>query len=260
MKTRTPLVMANWKQHGSEAALTDWLTSVSAIDLPEICRVLCVPLPYLAKLRQQRAELQSQVQAGAQLVSAFRGGAYTGEVSAAMLSEFQVAYSLIGHSERRQWFDETASARRGQLSALWQAGITPVLCVGETALEHQQGQTCEVLMRQLAEVLDGQATAGPLVLAYEPVFAIGSGKPLSAQSAQQMHQQLRLMLKRWYSAADCQRIRILYGGSVNNQNAGEYLRQDDIDGVLVGSGSLQAGAFNALCHAVVHAVTPLVPA
>ena len=259
MKTRTPLVMANWKQHGSEAALTDWLTSVSAMDLPKMCRVLCVPLPYLARLRQIRAELHSQVQAGSQLVSAFCGGAYTGEVSAAMLSEFQVAYTLVGHSERRQWLDETASARRSQLNALWQAGITPVLCVGETALEHQQGQTFEVLSRQLAEVLDGQ-TAGPLVLAYEPVFAIGSGKPLSAQSAQHIHQQLRLMLGRWYSAADCQRIRILYGGSVNKQNAGEYLRQDDIDGVLVGSGSLQAGGFNALCHAVAQAVTPLAPA
>ncbi len=253
--TRTPLVMANWKQHGSETALLDWLVSVSAIDLPQICRVLAVPLPYLSKLRQSRALLKSRVQAAAQLVSAFSGGAYTGEVSAAMLSEFAVTYTLVGHSERRQWLQETAPSRKNQLQALWQEKITPVLCVGESATEYQQGLTVQVLQQQLAEVLDGPATVGPLVLAYEPVFAIGSGQPLSAAAAQQVHQQLRQLLQQWYSAAECQQIRILYGGSVNSQNAGEYLRQTDIDGVLVGSGSLQAASFNALCHAVVDVVS-----
>ena len=254
--TRTPLVMANWKQHGSEIALTDWLNSVSAVDLPQLCRVLCVPLPYLARLRQNRAVLNSPVLAGAQVVSAFCGGAYTGEVSAAMLREFVVAYTLVGHSERRQWLQETAASRRAQLNALWQQGITPVLCVGETAIEHQQGQTLAILQQQLAEVLDGQPQCGPLALAYEPVFAIGSGQPLGAAAAQLVHQQLRTMLHRWYSAADCRKIHILYGGSVNSQNAGDFLRQADIDGVLVGSASLPAVGFNALCQAIMAAVTP----
>lgn len=248
--TRTQLVMANWKQQGSEPALTQWLSEVSVPDLAELSRVLCVPLPYLAALRQQRAALQSAVLAGAQLVSAWTGGAYTGEVSAAMLAEFDVAYTLVGHSERRQWLLETADSRRAQLAALWQQGITPVLCVGETAVQHQQGQTVDVLWQQLAEVLAPQPAPGPLVLAYEPVFAIGSGQPLSAPDAQQVHQKLRQLLQQWYSAADCQQIRILYGGSVNSNNAAEYLRYPDIDGVLVGSGSLKADSFNALCRTI----------
>lgn len=248
--TRTQLVMANWKQQGSEQALKQWLSEVSVPELTAISRVLCVPLPYLAALRQQRAALQSPVLAGAQLVSAWTGGAYTGEVSAAMLREFGVAYTLVGHSERRQWLQETADSRRAQLAALWQQGITPVLCVGETAAQHQQGQTFAVLWQQLAEVLDTQPAVGPLVLAYEPVFAIGSGQPLSAPEAQQVHQQLRQLLQHWYSAVDCQQIRILYGGSVNSNNAAEYLRYPDIDGVLVGSGSLKTDSFNTLCRAI----------
>lgn len=252
--TRTVLVMANWKQQGSEPAVKAWLHGVNALELTQISRVLCVPLPYLVALKQQHSKLQSKVLAGAQLVSPWTGGAYTGEVSAAMLKEFAVTYTLVGHSERRQWLQEPAASRRAQIVALWQQQITPVLCVGETAEQYQHEQTFTVLQQQLAEVFDHLAERGPLVLAYEPVFAIGSGHPLSATQAQAVHQQLRLLLQNWYHAADCQQIPILYGGSVNSTNAADYLRYPDIDGVLVGSSSLQADSFNALCVAIQNAI------
>lgn len=253
--SRTVLAMANWKQHGSEAAIKAWLQGVGALELAQISRVLCVPQPYLAALRHQCNALQAKVLAGAQVVSPWTGGAYTGEVSAAMLKEFAITYTLVGHSERRQWLQEPAQSRCAQIAALWQQQITPVLCVGETAAQYQQGQTFTVLQQQLAEVFDQLPARGPIVLAYEPVFAIGSGQPLSAPQAQAVHQQLRLLLQNWYHAADCQQISILYGGSVNSENAGEYLQYADIDGVLVGSSSLQAESFNTLCLAIQNAIS-----
>ncbi len=205
------------------------------------CHVaLCVPAPYLAQVQMLRAG--SQLDLGAQDVSQHVNGAYTGEVSAAMLKEFGVRYAIVGHSERRQYHGETDAVVAEKAKTALAAGLTPIVCVGETLAEREAGKTEEVVKRQLAAVIHTNGHCiSEVGVAYEPVWAIGTGKTATPDQAQQVHALLRAQLRAASDHAD--RIHILYGGSMNAANAASLLSQPDIDGGLVGGASLKAADF-----------------
>jgi len=209
---------------------------------------LCVPYPYLA---QARAVLDgSKVAWGAQDVSEHAQGAWTGEVSGAMLADFGCRYALVGHSERRAFFGDTDAVVAAKFSAALKAGLTPVLCVGETLAEREAGTTGEVVTRQIDAVLakEGIAAFAHAVVAYEPVWAIGTGRTAAPQLAQQVHSMIRDRFAR-DSTDIADGLRILYGGSVKANNAAELFSQPDIDGGLIGGASLLAADFLAICGA-----------
>jgi len=216
-------------------------------DQPPACAVaVAVPAPYLAQVREL---LQgSAVALGAQDVSRHEQGAYTGEVSAAMLGDFGVRYCLAGHSERRQYHGETDELVAAKARQLLAHGITPIVCVGETLAEREAGRTQAVVARQLGAVLD-QVGAGAerIVVAYEPVWAIGTGRTATPQEAQQVHAALRAQLAG--ALAQAAHVPVLYGGSMNAGNAAELLAQPDIDGGLIGGAALKAPDFLKIIHA-----------
>jgi triosephosphate isomerase len=205
-----------------------------------------VPSPYLS---QVGALIKgSAVELGAQDVSQHEAGAYTGEVSAAMLRDFGTRYVLVGHSERRQYHAETDVLVALKAQRALAAGITPIVCVGETLAEREGGRTEEIVKRQLAAVIHTNGHCiSEIVVAYEPVWAIGTGKTASPEQAQQVHAVLRAQLRAATAQAD--RVQILYGGSMNAGNAAQLLSQTDIDGGLVGGASLKAPDFLAIIAA-----------
>jgi triosephosphate isomerase len=232
--TQTRLVAGNWKMHGSRAsnsALLDALLKGIGHERGVECAV-CPPFPYLQQVSER---LQGSVIAwGAQNVSEHPQGAYTGEVSAAMIKEFGSRYVIVGHSERRQLFAESDAQVAAKFVAAQAAALTPILCVGETLQEREAGRTEEVVARQLEAVLK-KTDFGKAVLAYEPVWAIGTGRNATPEQAQEVHQFLRARL-----SPD---VRILYGGSVKPQNAAAIFRMRDVDGGLIGGASLAAQDF-----------------
>jgi triosephosphate isomerase len=229
--------------NGSLAANEALLTSLAqGLAVPPTCAiVLCVPAPYLAQVQALKAAhgSLSVVELGAQDVSAHASGAYTGEVSAAMLKDLGCRYVIVGHSERRQYHVETDALVADKARAALAVGITPIVCVGETLDEREAGRTEEVVKRQLAAVIHANGHCiSEIVLAYEPVWAIGTGKTASPEEAQLVHAVLRAQLK---AATDqSARVKILYGGSMNAANAASLLAQPDIDGGLIGGASLKA--------------------
>ncbi len=240
--TKKKLIAGNWKMNGSieanEALVRAVVTGMGAD--PGCLAALCVPAPYLAQLQSLRHG--STLELGAQDVSAHGQGAYTGEVSAAMLKEFGVRYAIVGHSERRQYHFETDQLVADKAKAALAHGITPIVCVGETLAQREAGQTEEVVKRQLAAVIHTNGHCiSEVVVAYEPVWAIGTGKTASPQQAQQVHAVLRAQLKA--ATAHSERVHILYGGSMNAANAASLLAQPDIDGGLIGGASLKAPDF-----------------
>jgi triosephosphate isomerase len=239
--TKKKLIAGNWKMNGSIEANDSLVRAVLAgLGSPGCAVAVCVPAPYLAQLQMLRAS--SALELGAQDVSAHDKGAYTGEVSAAMLREFGVRYAIVGHSERRQYHGETDALVADKAKAALAQGITPIVCVGETLAEREAGQTEEVVKRQLAAVIHTNGHCiSELVVAYEPVWAIGTGKTASPEMAQAVHAVLRAQLKAATPQAD--RVQILYGGSMNAANAAELLAQSDIDGGLIGGASLKAADF-----------------
>jgi len=235
------LIAGNWKMNGSIAA-NDALVRAVAAGLQEAaCTVaVCVPAPYLAQVQMLRHG--TALELGAQDVSRHEQGAYTGEVSAAMLREFGVRYVIVGHSERRQYHGETDAVVADKAKAALAHGITPIVCVGETLAEREAGQTEEVVKRQLAAVIHGNGHCiSEIVVAYEPVWAIGTGRTASPEQAQQVHAVLRAQLRAATPHAD--RVPILYGGSMNAANAASLLAQPDVDGGLIGGASLKAPDF-----------------
>jgi triosephosphate isomerase len=185
---------------------------------------------------------------GAQDVSAQESGAYTGEVSAAMLKDFGTRYAIVGHSERRQYHGETDATVAAKATRALAAGITPIVCVGETLAEREAGRTEEVVKRQLAAVIHANGHCiSEIVVAYEPVWAIGTGKTATPEMAQQVHAVLRAQLQAASEHAD--RVHILYGGSMNAANAEQLLAQPDIDGGLVGGAALKAADFSTIIAA-----------
>ncbi len=235
---RQPLVAGNWKMHGNRAANRALLDAIVAGAGTGAEMAVCVPFPYLAQAAERLAG--TPVAWGAQNVSEHAQGAYTGEVSAAMLAEFGCRYVIVGHSERRSLYGETDELVAAKFSAVQAAGLRPILCVGETLAERDAGRTEEVVARQLDAVLAKHAKA-PTVLAYEPVWAIGTGRTATPEQAQEIHAFLR---KRVAHGA-----RILYGGSVKPQNASAIFAMPDVDGGLIGGASLVAEDFLAIARA-----------
>ncbi len=210
--------------------------------------LVCAPFVYLGLVQQHVSG--SNLAWGAQNVSEHQAGAYTGEVSAAMLSDFGCSHVIVGHSERRALYGETDAVVARKFSAAAAAGMTPVLCVGETLEERERGETAQVTGRQLQAVIDhaGVAALAHAVLAYEPVWAIGTGRTASADQAQQVHHELRARVAET-DAGVAGALRILYGGSVKGSNAAELFAMADIDGGLIGGASLDAGEFVTICRA-----------
>ena len=242
------LIAGNWKMNGSLAdnealvrALVAGLATAGGCDA-----AVAVPAPYLAQV--QALVQGSALALAAQDVSQHASGAFTGEVSAAMLREFGVRYVLVGHSERRQFHGETDADVAVKAQRALASGITPIVCVGETLAERESGQTEAVVKRQLAAVIhvNGHCIS-EVVVAYEPVWAIGTGKTATPEQAQLVHAVLRAQLA---AASDqAPRIRLLYGGSMNAANAAQLLAQPDIDGGLVGGASLKAADFQVIMAA-----------
>ena len=247
---RTPLVAGNWKMHGNRASNRALLDAVLA-GIKPLSRVecaVCVPYPYLG---EAAAQLKGTALAlGAQNLSEHAQGAYTGEVSAPMLKEFDCRYALVGHSERRQLYGETDAAVAAKFTAAAGQGITPVLCLGETLAEREAGRTEEVVGRQLDAVLQSNEKKifGQAIVAYEPVWAIGTGRTATPQMASEAHASLRALLVEKFGEAG-REPRILYGGSVKKENAAALFALPDVDGGLIGGASLVAADFVAIVQA-----------
>lgn len=243
---RTPLIIANWKMHGTQAGLVELATAIAA-DAAGCVDVAVLPpfvyIPAIAAALQGKA-----VAVGAQTVADhIEDGAFTGEVSARMLVEVGCRYVAVGHSERREYYGATDELVAQQFMAAKQAGLIPILCVGESLAEREAGQTDAVVKRQLAAVL-AVSDFADAVLAYEPVWAIGTGKTATPEQAQAVHAMLRQTLAE-SNANIAQKTRILYGGSMKPANAAELLTMTDIDGGLVGGASLKANDFLAIIAA-----------
>lgn len=241
------LIAGNWKMNGATATNAALLQQLLAgVGQPACDIAVCVPAPYLAEVGA--LVKGSAIAVGAQDVSAHDAGAYTGEVSANMLRDLAVRYAIVGHSERRQYHGETDGVVASKAQKALAAGITPIVCVGETLQEREAGLTEEVVKRQLAAVIHTNGHCiSEIVVAYEPVWAIGTGKTASPEQAQQVHAVLRAQLRAATEHSD--RVQILYGGSMNAANAAQLLGQADIDGGLVGGASLKAPDFLAIIAA-----------
>jgi triosephosphate isomerase len=238
------LIAGNWKMNGSlaanEALVHGVQQGLQALGGQKPQVAVCVPAAYLSQVQQ--LVKGSGIDLGSQDVSAHEQGAYTGEVSAAMLKDFAVRYAIVGHSERRQYHGETDEQVAHKAQRALSAGITPIVCVGETLAEREAGKTEEVVKRQLAAVIHANGHCiSEIVVAYEPVWAIGTGKTASPEQAQAVHAVLRGQLKAATEHSD--RVHILYGGSMNAANAAELLAQPDIDGGLIGGAALKVADF-----------------
>ncbi|MCM2342883.1 triose-phosphate isomerase [Rhodoferax sp.] len=235
------LIAGNWKMNGSLAANDVLLKALLAGVGEPACQVaVCVPVVYLAQCQALLAG--SVIELGAQDVSAHESGAYTGEISPAMLKEFGLRYVIVGHSERRQYHGESDEVVAAKTQRALSVGITPIVCVGETLAEREAGHTEEVVKRQLAAVIHTNGHCiSEVVVAYEPVWAIGTGLSATAEQAQQVHAVLRAQLRA--ATANADRIKLLYGGSMNAANAKSLLAQPDIDGGLIGGAALKAADF-----------------
>jgi len=247
---RGRLVAGNWKSNGNLASNQQLLDYVRG-EAPRLRGVecaVCVPYPYL--FQAQCALTGSAVAWGGQDVSAFGAGAYTGAVSAAMLAEFGCRYAIVGHSERRSVFGDSDEAVAAKFVAATGAGLIPILCVGETLEQREAGVTEQVVARQLDAVTGkcGIAALAKAVVAYEPVWAIGTGRNATPEQAQAVHAFIRNRVTA-ADAAVASQLRILYGGSVKAANAAQLFAQPDIDGGLIGGASLIAADFMAICHA-----------
>ncbi len=243
---RGRLVAGNWKMNGSRAGNAALLDALRAASPFAAGVAVCVPGPYLAEVAA--ALTGSDIAWGAQDCSSHEAGAFTGEVSAGMLAEFGCRYVIVGHSERRALHGESDRLVAEKAARGLAAGLTPIVCVGETLAEREAGQTAVVVARQLGAAIDllGQGIA-KTVLAYEPVWAIGTGKTASPAEAEAVHAQLRAQLAAIGALAAG--ISILYGGSVKPDNAGSLFSQPNIDGGLIGGASLNAEHFAAICEA-----------
>jgi triosephosphate isomerase len=247
---RTRLVAGNWKMHGSRAANAPLLDAVKAGAgrAPGVAIAVCVPFPYLQETSAALAG--TPIAWGAQTLSEHDAGAYTGEVSGGMLRDFGCTYVIVGHSERRALYGEDDGRVAAKFAAARRAGLTPILCVGETLAEREGGRTEAVVARQLGAVIDAGG-AGALVgavVAYEPVWAIGTGRTATPGEAQAVHAFLRARVAGSDPAAAAS-LPILYGGSVKPGNAAELFAQADVDGGLIGGASLVAADFVAICVA-----------
>jgi len=245
---RKVLIAGNWKMNGSRdsiKALLDGLKSgISAVDKADVA--VCAPYIYLSDVADQLEG--TPIAWGAQNVSTEASGAFTGEISASMIKDFSCSYIIVGHSERRTLYGETDDIVAKKFGVVLEAGMTPIFCIGETLEEREKGVTEDVVARQVQAVIDahGAEALGKSVIAYEPVWAIGTGKTATPEQAQDVHAFIRGMIAK-ANAGVAEKIIIQYGGSMNAGNAKELLAQPDIDGGLIGGASLKADDFLTIC-------------
>ena len=246
---RRPLVVGNWKMNGTVREAAELARAVAAGLAGEGAEAaVCPPFPCLAEVG--RVVAGTGVALGAQDVSRHRPGAHTGEVSAEMLLDLGCRWVIVGHSERRTGLGETDGTVRAKLDRARECGLAPIACVGETLAQREAGEADRVVRRQVDALLDGagsEAVAG-CVVAYEPIWAIGTGRNAAPEDAQAMHRGIRARIAERSSAA-ADSVRILYGGSVNDNNAAGLFAMPDIDGGLIGGASLDSGRFAAICRA-----------
>jgi triosephosphate isomerase len=247
MTQRKKLIVGNWKMHGSKAFAEALLTELKALGPWGADVAVCPPALYLPQCEQLLAG--SAIAWGSQDVSAHNGqGAYTGEISATMLKDFGARYAIVGHSERRTYHAENDQHVAAKAKAVLAQDLIPIVCVGETRAEREAGHTEAVVQRQLGTLIRNLgARIGEVIVAYEPVWAIGTGLTASPEQAQAVHERLRQQLLAATPAAA--QMRILYGGSVKPDNAASLFAQPDIDGGLIGGAALKAADFDAICRA-----------
>ena len=245
---RQRLVIANWKMNGSSQANRVWVEGFTSKEKPRCEVAVCAPFVYLS----QMAELLkgTDIELGAENVSQFASGAYTGEVSAQMLADVGVRWVIVGHSERRSLFGETNETVADKVKAALSAGLKPVICVGESLQERESSQTLRIVEEQLTAVIGkvGVQALKSCAVAYEPVWAIGTGMSATPETAQAVHGALRELVAR-FCPETAAGLPILYGGSVKPENAAELFAQDDIDGGLIGGAALKSEDFYAICAA-----------
>lgn len=239
--SRKPMVAGNWKMNGSLALLSSFSKAIETNKHVDV--VLCVPAPYLA------AAGKGEFAVGAQDCSQFLSGAHTGDVAVDMLKELGVEYVIVGHSERRQDHNESNLVVAEKVKTVIQAGLTPILCCGEPLEVREQGQVNEFVAAQLSAVNEvcSSTFLDNCVIAYEPIWAIGTGKTATPEQAQEVHEFIRNMICEWNPKA--QNTRLLYGGSVNAGNADELFAKPDIDGGLIGGASMKIEDFAAIISA-----------
>jgi triosephosphate isomerase len=250
---RRPLVAGNWKMNGTRQLAHGLAGDIAASIFADVDVLLCPPAAYLSTVAEVIAG--TTVALGAQDCSEFEAGAYTGEHAVSMLHDLGATYTLVGHSERRTYFGDSDSRVAAKVGAACTGGLTPILCVGETLQERRADATTKVVTRQLDSVLNlpqARDIAANLVLAYEPVWAIGTGESASPAQAQEVHALIRQRLMQLDKDL-AGKIRILYGGSVKPDNALELFSMPDIDGGLIGGASLQADSFISICKAALSA-------
>lgn len=237
-------IFGNWKMHGSTTELQAFAEAWRDVDVPENVTVgLCLPFPYVGLAGQ----LMPTMAVGAQDCSAQESGAYTGEVSAAMLADVGCGWVTVGHSERRQYHGETDALVAAKAQQAQRNGLTPIVCVGESLAQRESGEHIAVVSEQIKGSLTGVDPSN-LVVAYEPVWAIGTGVTATAEQAEAMHREIKQLLVALFGEAG-KEISVLYGGSVKPEVAGELFACDNIDGALVGGASLDAASFAGIVAA-----------
>ncbi len=253
---RKPIIAANWKMHNSPQETDDFMRAFLRL-VPDKCPIQIVIAPPSISLPKAvdilRNVRHSMIELAAQNMSQHPAGAYTGEISARMLKEVEVKHVILGHSERRSLYGETNAIVNAKVTAALEARLHPILCVGETLEERDAGQVERVLESQLRESLHeiGARRVLDCVIAYEPVWAIGTGRTASPQQAQEAHAFVRKVLTDIYGEDTSNKIRIQYGGSVKPNNMAELISQPDVDGALVGGASLEPGSFWEICRAAI---------
>ena len=246
---RKPIIAGNWKMNKTSAEAVKFIEEIKeSVSGTDVEAVICAPFTSLKDLR--KAAEGTNIKIGAQNMHYEESGAYTGEISASMLSEIGVDYVIIGHSERRQYFNETDATVNKKIKKAFESDITPIFCVGETLEERETDKTKEIVKAQIEKGLEGlsKENAKKLVVAYEPIWAIGTGKTASSEDANEVIAYIREIIKGIYSEEISEEVRIQYGGSVKPSNVEEIMNESDIEGALVGGASLEAKDFTELVN------------
>jgi len=252
---RTPIIAGNWKMYKTVAETVKYVKELRARVKGVTDVEIVIAPPFTALHAAAEAARNSNVGIAAQDLYWEREGAFTGEISAAMIVDAGAAYAIIGHSERRTFFGETDASVNRKLAAAFAGGLTPIVCIGETLDQRERHDTFSVLDRQITQGLDGVTSEQvvQLVIAYEPVWAIGTGRNATPAQAAEAHGHIRKRLQHWFGADAAGLCHVIYGGSVKPENIGELASQPDVDGALVGGASLNAESFAAIINAAAQA-------
>ena len=249
--SRKFLIAGNWKMNKTTSDAVDLINEIKSSVGVKTSVQVCVCPPFTALSKASESVEQSEVLLGAQDMNASQSGAYTGEISAEMLRDLYVTFVILGHSERRQLFGETNQIINKKIHAAIENNLKPIYCIGETLEERESGKTLDVVRTQVREGLENfpAHSIDNLVLAYEPIWAIGTGKTATDEMAQEVHSDIRKVLSEMFGDSAADTIRILYGGSMKAENAAGLLAQEDVDGGLIGGASLTARAFVGIIQA-----------